>query len=113
MDYKKRWSNQKSSGHRQTDNLYYEKKAAEHIHILDSDAKISSLDIGCGAGELLDHLVKDVNVHEAVGYSKDMLNQMIEPSGRFFRAFVQCKHLNFISPKHHPDCSNFGMRTYH
>lgn len=68
------WSQQKSSHHRGDDTGFYEQKAAEHAAFMDpSDRAAGSVDLGCGAGELLVHLRKHVEVKAGLDLSETML----------------------------------------
>ncbi|MFZ1569035.1 MAG: class I SAM-dependent methyltransferase [Thiolinea sp.] len=74
MDYQKLWSSQNSSGHRSTGVNFWQKKSLEHIFVLGNDKNEQTIDIGCGAGELLEYLINsNVNVTEAIDYSETML----------------------------------------
>lgn len=76
MDYKKNWSNKNESGHRSNDANYWKKKASEHIYILNQHPKNECIDIGCGAGELLEYLlIGGENITEAIDYSESMLQE--------------------------------------
>ena len=58
-----------------SDAEFYRSKAQEHAGILSQqDAQLGSLDLGCGAGELLEHLAGMIKVELGVDYSASMLS---------------------------------------
>lgn len=75
--YRKAWGSQKSSGNRLSSDLYLLRKASE-IHSLLVDycdySGETVVDIGCGAGELLEHLIPVLNIKRAIDYSISMLD---------------------------------------
>ena len=68
------WKTQTSSLHRSSDPKFYERKALEHASLMTSEERSSPcLDLGCGAGELLEYLQRHVNVTTGLDYSESML----------------------------------------
>jgi SAM-dependent methyltransferase len=96
------WDNQSQSLHRDTDSLFYEKKANEHLGIFSAHEKTyPALDIGCGAGELLSQLIQKLDVRSACDISSSMLDQaktkICNSSLKFSQetdlgAFLSCSH---------------------
>ena len=75
-DDKAFWSTQTSSRHRSSDADFYRRKAREHAAMLTpTERSAGSLDLGCGAGELLFHLSDRVKVDTGIDYSQSMLDQ--------------------------------------
>jgi SAM-dependent methyltransferase len=75
IDFKQSWSKLTDSGHRADDHSCYHRKALEHALIIGEHAEKPSVDLGCGAGELLCELTKHLNFTEAVDFSDLMLAQ--------------------------------------
>jgi hypothetical protein len=76
-DYSRIWSTQFQSGNRSNTFLYLERKALETYAVLKDYCGYSTepvVDLGCGAGELLEHLLSSINIVKAVDYSKTMLS---------------------------------------
>jgi SAM-dependent methyltransferase len=68
------WSNQAESLNRERNDEYYRKKALEHRSILaHADAQKGALDLGCGAGELIEQLSGLVKINTAVDFSASMI----------------------------------------
>ena len=75
MDSKEFWKLQTNSLHRSSSTDIYKKKAKEHISIISSiDRKLPAIDLGCGAGELLELLIQKLNIEEGIDYSQSMLS---------------------------------------
>lgn len=73
-DDKAFWRNQNSSLHRADDPMFYTRKAIEHAALMTEEERTAPcLDLGCGAGELLEHLQHHVNVVAGLDYSDSML----------------------------------------
>lgn len=69
------WDNQNSSLNRDTNDIFYFKKASEHRSVLnDNDSVVGILDLGCGAGELLQYLSQLANIDIGLDYSQEMVN---------------------------------------
>jgi len=69
------WSKQTSSLHRSDDPAFYRRKAVEHSDLMtDEDRAAPCLDLGCGAGELLEQLRHFVNIKTGIDYSQSMLD---------------------------------------
>ncbi len=76
------WSSQTSSRHRSSDSAFYSAKAAEHASLMSPEHRIADcVDLGCGAGELLEHLCAPVNVTAGLDYSDAMLENARERLG--------------------------------
>lgn len=75
IDFKKQWANCTESGHRAVTTEFYRRKALEHALIMGETASMPSVDLGCGAGELLSEFAKHANVREAIDFSDAMLEQ--------------------------------------
>lgn len=72
--YKLYWQTKTTSGHRTEDPAFYQRKATEQAALMLPDERARpSLDLGCGAGELLEHLQHHVNVVAGLDYSDSML----------------------------------------
>jgi SAM-dependent methyltransferase len=68
------WQAQTSSLHRADDPTFYGRKAREHAALMTPyERSRPCLDLGCGAGELLEHLRTDVNVVAGLDFSASML----------------------------------------
>jgi SAM-dependent methyltransferase len=68
------WSQQNASMNREASGDFYRKKAKEHYEVLSSaDARAGILDLGCGAGELLEYLAPLAAIAVALDYSPSML----------------------------------------
>lgn len=77
IDYSSIWSTQSHSGNRSNTYQYLEQKASETQAVLKDYCGYSSesiVDLGCGAGELLEHLVARINIVKATDYSASMLS---------------------------------------
>ena len=73
-DTKEFWNTQTSSLHRSNDDAFYAEKAQDHVSFMaPRDRTLASIDLGCGAGELLVYLAKDIDVREGLDYSRSML----------------------------------------
>jgi SAM-dependent methyltransferase len=68
------WAAQAASLNRESGKEFYRKKAGEHAAILSAeDARAGVLDLGCGAGELLECLAPLVQVDVGLDYSASMV----------------------------------------
>jgi cyclopropane-fatty-acyl-phospholipid synthase len=68
------WAGQAASLNRESGKEFYRKKAREHAAILSAeDAQRGALDLGCGAGELLECLAALVKVNVGLDYSASMV----------------------------------------
>lgn len=68
------WNKQVSSFNRRDDDVYYKAKAAEHAaFMLDEHKILDCIDLGCGAGEILDYLSDFVRVRVGLDFSNSML----------------------------------------
>lgn len=68
------WATQTSSMHRGDDPRIYEKKAVEFAAVIrPEDREAGLVDLGCGAGELLEHLQRLVRISTAFDGSESML----------------------------------------
>ncbi|WML88575.1 class I SAM-dependent methyltransferase [Thiothrix subterranea] len=98
MNYQELWSTQKSSGHRANDANFWQKKALEHAFVLGNDKNETTIDIGCGAGELLEYLLNsNVNVTEAIDFSETMLQEAKERLKHSSIAFSSPDTLSHLS----------------
>jgi SAM-dependent methyltransferase len=69
------WDAQVASLNREAGDVFYRKKAHEHRSVLsDHDAEAGIIDLGCGAGEMLEHLAPLARISAALDYSESMLN---------------------------------------
>lgn len=72
--YGEYWEGRTNSDHRSTDPKFFERKASEHSGLMTPHERASPcLDLGCGAGELLEHLQHHVNVVVGLDFSRSML----------------------------------------
>jgi len=70
------WSQQSASLHRYDTDEFYLDKANEHVHLMrKNDREVGAIDLGCGAGELLQHLISQVYIKTALDYSDAMLSE--------------------------------------
>lgn len=70
------WRNQTESRHRDGSEAFYRRKAEEHAQFfLPCERDQPCVDLGCGAGELLVHFKKLINVVVAIDYSSSMLEE--------------------------------------
>ncbi|MQA57522.1 class I SAM-dependent methyltransferase [Pseudomonas piscis] len=68
------WQDKTNSGHRFSSTEYFKKKALECTHVLEEfGAEGKIIDLGCGAGELLQHLTPIANISKGVDYSASMI----------------------------------------
>ncbi|MCU1764185.1 class I SAM-dependent methyltransferase [Pseudomonas protegens] len=68
------WQDKTNSGHRFSSVEYFKKKSLECKYILEEfGAEGKIIDLGCGAGELLQHLTPLVNISKGVDYSASMI----------------------------------------
>jgi SAM-dependent methyltransferase len=75
VDYKSYWQTKTDSGHRSSDPAFYQRKAIEQAALMSPQERAGPcLDLGCGAGELLEHLQHDLNVAVALDFSESMLD---------------------------------------
>lgn len=70
------WNAELDSGNRESSEEYLESKAQEQAWIVNkADQGLGCIDLGCGAGELLAHLVSELNIQEALDFSENMLSK--------------------------------------
>lgn len=70
------WNKQTDSLHRSDDEKFYDCKAVEHASLmLPNERSAGCVDLGCGAGELLFHLMDHVNIRTGIDYARSMLEQ--------------------------------------
>lgn len=75
-DIQNAWANSISSFNRYDDDWYLKDKAKELSDIIISTSNIDSIiDLGCGAGELLEHLNPLIKTSKALDFSSSMLDQ--------------------------------------
>lgn len=68
------WSNQVESLNRGDNDEYYRKKALEHRSVFaHADAQKGALDLGCGAGELIEQLSAFVKINTAIDFAPSMI----------------------------------------
>lgn len=73
------WQSQNSSLHRSDSQNWYQKKAEEHAGLMHPNEKIQGIiDLGCGAGELLNPLSDLVKINAGTDYSGKMLDKAKE-----------------------------------
>lgn len=76
VDFRAYWDQRTSSEHRADDDAFYRSKAEEHLGLMsDEDRRCGSVDLGCGAGELLVHLSRGCRVDVALDFSSAMLDR--------------------------------------
>lgn len=76
MDGKEFWEHQSSSFGRYESDEFYADKADEHAQLMrPQDRDLGAVDLGCGAGELLFHLMTKVNIRTGLDYSESMLSE--------------------------------------
>ena len=69
------WAKQTSSLHRLSSKEFYEEKANEHADLIHpNDQQAGAVDLGCGAGELLEYLIRKINIEVGIDYSSSMIN---------------------------------------
>lgn len=76
-DYSQTWSMLSDSGNRSNAFMYLRRKASETHNDLQDYCDYTSesvVDLGCGAGELLEHLATMINIVKATDYSERMLS---------------------------------------
>lgn len=70
----KYWANTNSSSHRGNERSFYIANAQEHISIIDvEERKRGLIDLGCGAGKLLQYYLPQLNVKAGLDFSSSML----------------------------------------
>lgn len=73
-DVKKYWRDKTNSLHRFDSTDYFRMKADEHIAIVRHvHRKLSCIDLGCGAGELLQFMLPDLNIQVGLDFSERLL----------------------------------------
>lgn len=83
------WSTQTSSLHRYEGTEFYARKAEEHFcFTLPEHRGLEFIDLGCGAGELLQHLCRLLRYTAAIDYSPSMLEVA--------RANIKDQSVNFV-----------------
>ncbi|MCO7570707.1 class I SAM-dependent methyltransferase [Pseudomonas chlororaphis] len=68
------WQDKTNSGHRFSSTEYFRKKALECVQIIEefgSEGEI--IDLGCGAGELLEQLIPLIKISKGIDYSASMI----------------------------------------
>jgi SAM-dependent methyltransferase len=76
VEARKFWHSQTTSLHRDGSDAFYRRKAEEHARFfLTDERQWPCVDLGCGAGELLQHLARRINVVAAIDYSEAMLTE--------------------------------------
>lgn len=85
------WNKQNSSLNREKSDIFYKNKASEHRSVLDdNDSRDGILDIGCGAGELLEYLCLLVKIDIGLDYSQAMIKAAQERlEGKFSGCLIQ------------------------
>jgi len=76
MNYFENWSNQSNSFNRSDSFKYLERKSLESHSVLFEYCSYNGedvVDLGCGAGELLEHLISKLNITQATDFSSTML----------------------------------------
>jgi SAM-dependent methyltransferase len=72
--YKALWNSVEDSGNRLNTEWYYQAKASEHIqYFSEEDKRKECIDLGCGAGEILQYMVIDLNITTALDFSAKMI----------------------------------------
>lgn len=97
------WGQQSASLNRESGDEFYRKKAQEHRDIIgDLDANAGILDLGCGAGELLEHLIPLAKVSAGLDYSQLMLDAARERlNGRFNLELLSADVFTYLPQSHH------------
>lgn len=83
--YQSLWNKVEDSGNRLSEDWYYLAKAKEHIQLFsEEDKKRDCIDLGCGAGEILQFMAKEVKVKTALDFSEKMIElaEKLEYSNR-------------------------------
>jgi SAM-dependent methyltransferase len=72
----KYWSSVNSSSHRQNNIEFYNNNAREHISLIDNDdIDKEFIDLGCGAGKILQYYKKELNYIEGLDSSVSMISE--------------------------------------
>ncbi len=72
--YQSLWNKAEDSGNRLRDDWYYQAKAKEHIQLFsEEDKQRECIDLGCGAGEILQFMTNELNVKTALDFSEKMI----------------------------------------
>lgn len=75
-DFCEFWNRQRVSLHRSGMDDYYARKAREHAGVITEAGIVGPIaDLGCGAGELLSHFSKILQVEIAIDFSASMLEE--------------------------------------
>jgi SAM-dependent methyltransferase len=75
LDYNAYWKLKSASGQRYNSEEFYELKAIEHTSFIkQSELLLGSIDVGCGAGELLYYIAKLCKVEVGIDFSESMLS---------------------------------------
>lgn len=68
------WSSVNSSSHRRSEPIFYEKNVKEHLSAMDpEDINLEIIDLGCGAGVLLEHYINATRVVVGLDFSSSMI----------------------------------------
>jgi SAM-dependent methyltransferase len=72
--YKSLWNKVEDSGNRLRDEWYYRAKAKEHVQLFsEEDKQRDCIDLGCGAGEILQYMTSEIKVNTALDFSEKMI----------------------------------------
>ncbi|HEY4203127.1 MAG TPA: class I SAM-dependent methyltransferase [Devosiaceae bacterium] len=78
------WDKQSSSLGRDSSAEFYRRKAAEHSEIITkNDHSVGIVDLGCGAGELLQFLAEKLRIEKGIDYSASMIQSARVALARF------------------------------
>ena len=72
--YQSLWNKVDDSGNRLKEDWYYQAKAKEHIQLFSvEDKERECIDLGCGAGEILQIMTKALKIKTALDFSEKMI----------------------------------------
>ena len=101
-DAKRFWSSQTTSLHRFSETAFYTRKAEEHAATMSMEDRIGGcIDLGCGAGELLQHLATLVRVDAGLDYSASMLGEAAQRLRGLPIELVEADPLDYLPAASH------------
>ena len=103
MNEKEFWAQQSSSFGRYDSPEFYSDKAEEHAQLLRiKDRVAGAVDLGCGAGELLEHLLHEVHIEAGVDYSSSMLEAAKKRIGKDSPELIKADVFQYLESATHP-----------
>ena len=103
MNDKAFWAQQSSSFGRYDSMEFYADKADEHTQLMRiEDRGAGAVDLGCGAGELLEHLLHKVHIEAGIDYSPSMLAEAKKRIGEDSLKLMEADVFQYLENATHP-----------